>query len=138
MKGRYFVALLLSLLTTALMLGCGTKVQIRQRTISNVVRVFWHEAERYSIMVVEPDNQLKIISLNTTMCSNSDGMHIYQDVKMGDKMWVYEKLKSDFLNGECIIELHLHISSEKDIEGGGWNHGKASRTRPTQIFMWKI
>lgn len=130
---RIVIVFLLGLLVAGSLVGCANEAVVSEERISNVVRVFWHEKDRYSIMVRKPGS--KILSTKTFpkfLCHRSGGViNIISDVENNDDMWVYAKIKTgELLNNEpgtCILRLDIHIKSEKNIEGGEWDHGKLGK-----------
>ncbi len=54
------------------------------------------------------------------------------DLSQGSLMWV-RYIKNFNFDFNCLQLLEIHISSEKDIEGGGWNHGKFGRGQTSVI-----
>jgi hypothetical protein len=128
---RFFTLLLLALLT----IGCGMRIQ--EQKINNVVRVFWHEYSRYSVMVKEPNsNELKMIEFARYSCPRDDsggGIHFYQDVETSKPMYINYKVMHRVGFGSCVVQLDFHIHSENDVEGSGWNHGKFGSGRTAVI-----
>ena len=88
----------------------------------DVVRVFWHENTRYSIQIKQ--NGSKDISVVTF--ENVDVVKLTADVPENEIMYVRAVGKRNLfgLGFKQYDLLEIHIHSEKNIEGGGWNHGK--------------
>jgi len=108
--------------------GCGDPV-VHEEKVDNVVRVFWHEHSSYSVMFKDPVTgglHMRSFPKNICLRSGSAGIAIHDDIPLGEKMWVYAKIKrEDFGDiSPCIESLDIHIHSERNIEGGGWSHGK--------------
>ncbi len=117
----------------ALLISCtGSVIETTKHT--NVVRVFWHELSSYSILV-KNGNELKTIPLPSRQCAainglRGEGVRIFADVPRDADMWV----TVDIPSGEtCFLALTIHVHSELDINGGGWNHGKHGSGQTTVI-----
>ena len=114
---------------------------ITENRTDNVVRVFWHEETRYSVMVQKPESaEIKTISFpracwgrskdnETRMIGN---ILILADVPDRSPMWVFSKIRDANFDG-CIELLEIHIHSVKDVEGASWNHGKFGSGSTTVI-----
>jgi len=100
--------------------GCETPQHYK---VNNIVRVFMHDPGKYSLMVRE-DGQLKSLPFH----GHSNYFYVYEDVPSGEPMWADVDKTS---NGVKTITLHVH--DEKDIQGGGWDHGKFGSGQ-TQVF----
>jgi len=105
--------------------------EIKETRFDNIVRVFWHEENRYSVMLSEPTtNRLKIVSFP----EDGSNVELIRDVPAGSPMWAESRIKERGWGGpETILSLRIHIHSEKDIVGGGWNHGKLGRGKTTVV-----
>ena len=95
--------------------------------VKNVKRVFMHDPGRYSVLVQDPGS-LEYKPLNVPgwgSASNCHSIRIFGDVPESDSIW----LRFHYIGeaGDLQRELEIHIRSEKDIEGGGWDHGKHGR-----------
>jgi len=112
--------------------GCGGRDE--EVRVDNVVRVFWHEGTLYSFHVREPNSvEIKLVFTHYTMCVNQRTYtNILADVPLGNPMWVYYIINHNW-DRSCLKVLEIHIHSEKDIEGGGWNHGKFGRGQTSVI-----
>lgn len=108
--------------------GCREDEKVER--MENVVRVFWHEGAHYSVMVRQPNStRLHIIRLSPIWESlEKRGVRIFADVPLKDPMWAEVKWR-----GCCLSDLEIHTHSEKNIEGGGWDHGKFGRGTTTVI-----
>lgn len=133
MKGltlRNLMITFLLAISSLVLSGCGNRVEEVQ--INNVVRVFWHENTRYSVQVREPNSaEIKTITLNPNMCLDQQA-RILADVPFGNPMRVRYVIDYNW-NLDCLRVLEIHIRSEKDIEGGGWNHGKFGQGQTSVI-----
>jgi len=125
----------LAVVICALMMGCSSG-EVSDERINNVVRVFWHEHDRYSVLVERSDSVYSTVSLPVNTCgSKKDAVLIIADVPAHEKMWVSAKIRhgSDLHANPCIEELKIHVHSLKDVEGGAWNHGKFGSGRTSVI-----
>lgn len=120
----YKKLLVLFLVSLPLISIACSKGQLTEETIKNVVRVFWHENSRYSVMIQEPDSKL-ISTVNFPVCRDVN-ISIIEDVPGNEAMWVRVIIRSGayYSYDPCFELLEIHIRSEKDIEGASWNHGK--------------
>ncbi len=115
------------LVLCAVISGCAS--QPFEERVDDVVRVFWHERGRYSFHI-QKDSSSEI----EVYPADSGTIKIIADVPTDQKMWMYVRGYSDGgwsctgYNGEhhgrCYGVFEIHVHSEQDIEGGGWNHGK--------------
>ena len=100
--------------------GCGEPTEDR---IENVVAVYMHEVDHYSVAVADSNSassRVEIAYLSGQY--NSRGrVKIFRDVPAGKMMWVRRVRLNDM---DSHVELEIHIHSTADIQGGGWNHGK--------------
>lgn len=111
------LALILTGLIFALT-GCSGKPDT---TIHNVVRIMMHEPYRYTFLVKEGESTA-IRALTVWITDrDSERVVILADVPADGKMWVVLK-DNNWSGGWGSIEIHIH--SEQDINGAGWNHGK--------------
>jgi len=79
--------------------------------IQNIVRVFLHEPEHYSVMSLGRSNRLVFHDLAQKHAT------VYADVPTNGSMWA---AYSEAWNGRC----EIHISSPADINGAGWHTDK--------------
>jgi hypothetical protein len=85
--------------------------------INDVVRVFFHEAGKYTIMIQkENSNRLQRCFLEIDGGNDFESVNFVADVKDGQKMWV-KYTKSPMVK---IINMEFHIHSFYDVQGGGW------------------
>ena len=118
---------LLALGTAILFIGCFFQPErIEEEKIDNVVRVFWHEGNNFSVMVKPSGtNRLKLIRFPEYHCdTDAPGVRIFTDVESDKPMWVSSKVGFGGSVKWCVYFVDIHIHSEKDVDGGGWNHGK--------------
>ena len=131
---RYPIVAFSVIITSLVLLGCSERTE--EVRIDNVVRVFWHEGTRYSLQVRKPNSaEIETIAINNNMCggkSPRDRIKILADVPLLDSMWVRYTVNFNW-NLDCLEALEIHIHSEKDIDGGGWNHGKFGRGQTSVI-----
>lgn len=121
----------ITLFLAVLFLG-GCTTQHYQSHIDNVVRVLWHHGHSYGVFVRHPDtNQLEPIEFPTYQCEQSKPPNqvfvVTEDADPNRSMWVDYAWNDNAWSGICVHKLHIHIHSEKDIEGGAWNRGKFGR-----------
>jgi hypothetical protein len=108
-----------------ILVGCGKDGPDKEVIIKDVVRIFYHEEDKYTFMIQEEGSQ-EIISLTVyfRFYSSNKRLHIITDVEPCQKMWVkYTSYYSRNL-GEVTKNAEIHIHSSQDISGGGWDHGK--------------
>jgi len=121
MHRRYLIfAVILSLVLPVFLIGCADKPG-EEIIVRNIVRVFWHEYNRYSVMTREPGSR-EIKTVNFARYARK--VVIIADVRPYESMWARViPIKGKDL--DYWVELvEIHIRTEKDVEGGGWNHGK--------------
>jgi len=112
--------------------------------IDNVVRIFMHEPDDFSVMTKDATTGIMIIRRVGEIIDeppyNRTGRDTYEfvtDVPADKEMYVVVTIwfrwkTSRFSNeryrdGRDHFEATFHVHSEKDVEGGGWNHGKYGR-----------
>ena len=123
-------------------IACNSAHTLEEKRIENVVRVFWHEKTAYSVHIQKPGSkELEVISLPDNMCLKAGSTHLIKpqlikDVEANKQRWVrYLKNPYDVRSGSyCLEALEIHIYSEKDIEGGEWDHGKFGKGQ-TQVIQ---
>lgn len=96
--------------------------------IQYVDRVFMGEPNDYTFIITHEDKS------NTVWRVKSHFMHveIFNDVPSHERMYV--KYKKVWKQGEAIYQyIYIHIHDLKDVEGGGWDHGKFGQGR-TQVI----
>ncbi len=126
---RNVLIVLLVIAMISISVGCDHKIEAVQ--INNVVRVFWHEGTRYSVQVREPGStEIKTYVLHGYMCTGEP--QIFADVAAENRMWVKYVMDRNW-DLDCLQSLEIHVWSEADIEGGGWDHGKFGRGQTSVI-----
>ena len=109
-----------------IVLGCGAKDE--ERRIGNVVQVFMHEPNRYTIVV--QDQSSHSVQMETFAVETRDGVKILTDVPSSERMWAFVRREYRFgMFGFVTVLLELHIHAPQNLEGGGWDHGKHGRGR---------
>lgn len=134
MREKFFAGVV-SILFPLLIAGCERTVTIKQ--IENVERIFWHEGDKYSVLVKNDDNTYKTVRFPNYQCGSirdGDGVIIVADVPGDQKMWVSTVVQEeDNIRPYCFERLTIHIHSPHDIDGGGWDHGKFGRGQTSVI-----
>lgn len=98
------------------------------RTKRNCVRVFMHSPGDYSVMVQEGD-ELVVVHLKD---GSPYGVKpkIFKDVSKNKKMYYKVDIIPPSFWGASYTtysNIEIHVHSEKDINGAGWNRGKFGR-----------
>lgn len=125
------VSFLFAAITSVVFLGCSQRIE--EVRINNVVRVFWHENTRYSVQVREPGSvEIKTIRISPQYMCSENQLRLLADVPPEKSMWIRYVINQNW-DSDCLKLLEIHIHSEKDIEGGGWNHGKFGRGQTSVI-----
>lgn len=119
---KFFVCVLFVLIT-----GCSEPKTIEGR-IDNVVRVFWHQYAKYSVLVDLGNNTHQMRDLPYYVCegNHNEVVSIISDVATTNKMWVSWKLKTSSGGGSCLREMSIHVHTPKDIGEGSWTCGKST------------
>ncbi len=103
-----------------LVTGCVGEPVTKTFDLKPVVRVFMHEAHRYTFFVAAGD-ELKVVEYKYVK-----EVTLRQDVPTGEPMWVHvTHTRQDF--HVPIIQLEIHLHSANEINPAGWNHGKGGR-----------
>lgn len=78
------------------------------------------------MLVETKDNTYRMISLPNWSCSlETDIVSFVADVPTNEKMWVEIRAKcGSSFSADCFERMTIHIHTPKEVEGGGWNHGK--------------
>jgi hypothetical protein len=93
----------------------------KDKKIEHVVRVFMREPTKYSIMARVPGTpRLEMLPLESNVSDIYCKFNFFADVPAGDEMWVLVH----FNDNDNPLSFDIHLRSENDVEGGGWNHGK--------------
>lgn len=102
------------------------------RIIDNVVRVFMHTPHSYTFLI--KDEKTLELKLCTPRYVPPDNCTIFADVPRDKKMWVgmYRFTKGGFWGG-AYDTMEIHVHSEKDINGAGWDDGEGGRGTTTVV-----
>ena len=114
------------LFVVALLAGCSDIIE--HNHTDNIVSVYYHERNDYSVGIVNGD-QLYIRRLPP-----SAHVDIFMDAPSKDEMWYECEHTRDRWNGATTGGCVIHIYDADDITGGGWNHGKFGSGTTTRIF----
>jgi len=88
---------------------------------SHVEKVFVHEPGRYSILVrCEKDKELVPV-----IFSRYINYRLFDDVPFEEPMWAI--FTEYTIRSAKTSDLEIHIHSLKDLNGGGWDHGKEGK-----------
>lgn len=107
--------------------ACSTKANER---IEHVQRVFMHDVDEYSFMVLNPETgEMRMHK------RYADSVTLVRDVPEGEEMWVHYRD-----TGGCGDEaadkgtLIIHLRYGTEVEGAGWNRGKSGKgaTQPIE------
>ena len=112
--------------------------------VENVVRLFMNEPEQYTLFITQLESAELLVKTISVSDVRSDwdsslmrgrGVKVIADVPPEKKMWALIRninhIKTALLSSRVIWQypityyVEIHIHSEKDVEGAGWNHGKA-------------
>lgn len=104
------------------LMGCVDRQTPVDEKIDNVVRIFMHSPRQFSVLVESGSNELTLRTLPYLWGE----VKIFTDVPRGQKNWVILNGYHSTMNGNH-LSLELHIHSPKDVEGGGWDHGKSGK-----------
>lgn len=126
MKKSKWILVLVAIIVIFTSVGCsdGPRENV---VIENVVRVLYHEYNRYTFFTQPGGINSEIFkkTVDFGQYNNEDEkIHILPDVEAGRKNWVRYGFYISGSGSWTLIDAEIHIHSEKDIEGGGWNHGK--------------
>lgn len=107
--------------------GCEKAVVVpREDIVSNMVRVFMHDRSTYTLLVKNPNfDELEMKCYHWV-----ERIRIKMDVPLEQAMWAqvfWVPYGDAWPNVKVIKEIIIHIHSEKNIEGGAWDHGKLGR-----------
>jgi hypothetical protein len=115
------------ILIASLLTGCQGVLYEKKE---NIVSVYYHENDRYSVIVNEND-ELRSVSF-----INGLNVKIIADVKEGDSMWYEMEYTYSTFNGLKKNKKHflnIHVHNHKDLNGGSWNHGKFGTGKTTKV-----
>lgn len=95
-------------------------------------QVMEHESDHYSVKYKAENNELITIDFGR-LSSEGVSLRIIADVPEGESIWaLLNRAKTPrgvihYFGGE------IHVHSGKDINGGGWNHGKFGRGQTVSV-----
>jgi len=96
--------------------------------IDNVVRVFMHKPEEFTILS-QPTDSKRLVINHLNIIQKAE---IFVDVPAGNAMWAkcQHNMDSNFL-----ISLEIHIHGVEDINGAGWEtkNGKQTVTGTVEV-----
>jgi hypothetical protein len=114
---------LMSVVAMLLLSGCIVQSDLQEEKISNVVKVFYHDLDEFSLMHQTPGSP--DIKIRKFRCPDTS---ILADVPAGSNMWATAYyLVGETVGGKFPRKLAIHIRSAQDTGGGDWNHGKAGQ-----------
>ena len=87
----------------------------------HIVRVFMHEPGDYSVLV---NNNGELVS-KTFACK----IRLIRDVPYDEPMYYEGERNRD----GYFLRVEIHVHSEKDINGAGWNHGKFGSGQTVEV-----
>jgi hypothetical protein len=114
---------------SSLLNGCGGE-GVHHYKKENIVSVFYHENNRYSVMVSE-NNELKSVSFIKGL-----KVKILTDAKDGESMWYEMEYNYSSYNGLVKDKKHflnIHIHNHKDLSGASWNKGKFGTGKTVKV-----
>ncbi len=109
-----------------LLVGCSREHHLIK--IEGIKEISQHEVDRYSILI--PNQKGGYETKLLVRCE----AEFYEDVLPEKDMWVEEAYVTESsstsgFDGHCIF----HVHSLKELNGGGWNHGKFGSGQTTII-----
>jgi hypothetical protein len=110
--------------------GCAEK--IRGEHVTHVKRIFMQDPKRFTLLV--QDVHTRKMQIREMPFFEYCGLYattFVPDVSVGDDLWVMVVEKRSGGVSRCTAEMHIH--SEGDLEGGGWNHGKRGHGQTTVL-----
>lgn len=109
----------------------NSRTQPWEVKVENIERIFFHENFRFIYLVRKENGDIEPVSL-TYFHEQKSKLTYYDDVPAGKLMWALIKGKGNPKDG-IIADIKIHMHSVKDIEGGGWNHGKFGSGNTTVV-----
>ena len=103
------------------------RISVEKMRVDNVMRIFMHERDYFSFMIEKDNPEIEIVTYRAL------DVRIIRDVPRDKKGWLdLEKCRGalDSWPGRADLsckKMEIHIHSEKEVEGGEWNHGKGGR-----------
>jgi hypothetical protein len=136
MRKLSFAILSLSFLTISFV-GCSTKI-VKSTVVSGITRVFMHEPGHFTFIV--QNTETKILG-QLRVEVYSDQVTMLEDLRDDESVRVEyfcgfhreqpkqcKPIPTDFSNWNLhASQLTIHLHSAKELDGGGWNHGKFGR-----------
>ena len=111
-------SLFLSILAALALTACSDPLP-PDRKVEHVRRVFMHDPEQYSVMVVGDTAEMKLLYLGR--CSAK----FVTDVPKDSDMWLFMHwTPPSSTSGINSCDVVFHIHATEDVNGAGWNHGK--------------
>ena len=93
-----------------------------------VDRVFMGEPNDYTFITAHEDKTTTVWRVSSYFAE----FKMFYDVPKNERMYV--KYKKEWKDGGPKYKyVHIHIHEMKDVEGGGWNHGKFGSGRTQAI-----
>jgi hypothetical protein len=124
MRTRFLLAILTVFLPILLFAGCGELEPDHEVVIRDVVQVNWHEQTRYTFWVQKAGSS----EIDRITIDFNDEPRRLADVPPFEKNWVkYTAHYVRGMNGAICNKGEIHLHNVKDIQGGGWDHGKFGR-----------
>ncbi|MBI4991666.1 MAG: hypothetical protein HZB99_00410 [Candidatus Harrisonbacteria bacterium] len=121
------IALCLSTIYTVTRQEMKRISRISEEKVENIVRVLMHD--RYNWTLITEKNDSKELKMEAYRCNDySDCVHLFKDVSGEEKMWSHVVMRDNGINARWrVISLEIHLHSEKNVEGAGWDHGKTGK-----------
>ena len=103
--------------------------------IENIERIHYHEGASFTYWQrVEGHKIIPIRFRHSWWGYEKTKIIIYDDLKPDEKMWAIERGSGDpHEEGSVVDYVEIHVHSIKEIQGGGWNHGKFGRGTTTVV-----
>ncbi len=98
--------------------GCGPTMHHSNKYVG-VKKLLVHEGGVYSVFV--PSEKGGYVQKGLVRCEAT----FFDDVPQEEDMWAEEVYDLSDMNGLHNAHCYFHIHSLKEINGGGWNHGKS-------------
>lgn len=129
-RAKSFLLAVLVISLPAILAGCGPLPPDREIVIKDIVQVSHHERDLYTFRIQEGSSP----ELERVTIYFKGKPREIMDVPLGQKMWVKYTARWEFgMNAPTKINGEIHFHSVKDIQGGGWDHGKHGRGTTTVL-----
>ena len=130
---------LVPLLVALLVLSTNHAFAQTQKLPTNlfgIVRVFMHEPNDFSFLVIESDGTGQLIRYSHVVGSASAIRFVF-DVKEGTPMWLESNLSFNRWSGDTCTWMKIHLRRPEDITGAGGTIrvGKATRHGTTTVVQ---